>query len=156
MAGTSPWEAAFDQDEAILSGSRATGSAVGSGSRDDHEDGRRGGGDLCCVTVDKNSKLGIRVRDDHPLLPGTCCIMQFDPCPATGKPGPIETSGLVAVGDSLIRVDDVNVEGKGVREVLALIRGAADDAVILTFRRERGQLEEAAAAAPAYPPQVHL
>lgn len=130
------WEAAYDQDQALSS----------SAAEEREEDDDNGGepqqegaaavqgvepgasSSLHSVTVDRAAKLGIRVRDD-------LAVTHFDPLPATGEPGPIETSGVVQVGDVLVEVDGVNVEGKGVREMMALLRGAAHDSVTLTFRR---------------------
>lgn len=159
MTGTSLWEAAYDQDQATVSGAadnddeeqeeqeEQNAEAEAAEAQEQHS----------YVTVDKASKLGIRVRDDDARLPNTCYVTHFDPLPTTGGPGPVEASGVVAVGDFIVKVDDMCVEGKDVRSVLALIRGATDDAVILTFRRipllqheeHNAEAEAAAAAAVA-------
>jgi hypothetical protein len=105
--GTSLWEAAYDQDQAVLGATTAedeeeeeedqgpASSNVAAGAADD--------GIHSYVTVDKASKLGIRVRDDDPRLSHTCCVTQFDPLPG-GAPGVIEASGVVAIGDFLVKV----------------------------------------------------
>lgn len=142
VLGTSLWEAAYDAELDASQEDPPTPALAAAPAASTTS--------LHYVTVNKHSKLGIRVRDDDPRLPKTWCVSHFDPLP-NGTVGPIEASGVVEIGDFLVRVDDANVEGKDVREVLALIRGAAEESVILTFRR----LPTAAAAAGG-PYPLHL
>lgn len=119
--GTSLWEAAYDQDQAVLGKAAMTGddeeeeedaasaeasapaapaAAPLAAAPADYEDER---GSLHYVTIGKGSKLGVRVRDDDPRLPKTCMVTHFDFLP-TGEPGPIQASGVVAIGDFLVKV----------------------------------------------------
>lgn len=77
-------------------------------------------------------------------MPGTCYITHFDKAP-NGDAGPIEASGVIAIHDFLVKVDDVSVQGMNVRDVVKLIRRASDPSVILTFMRNPRQQSNSAA-----------
>jgi len=70
-------------------------------------------------------------------MPRTVFISRFDAASPEGGKGPIEASSVVELGDFLVKVNDVDVVGKGARHVSTLLQKGAghDSSVVLTFRR---------------------
>lgn len=125
------WDASYDEDGLLLrdSNDESTSSSTSNSTNTSNSKGKTSATSCSSahfVTIDRTAKLYIRVNE-------SLCLTNFDPTTPEGGKGPIEESGVVQIGDTLEKVDDTDVRGKDVREVMQIIRGAADDSVILTF-----------------------
>jgi len=127
------WEATFDavEDE------ERSNTSISDEEKEQEDEDAAGAPRERCVSVTRGATLCVCVRDDAPALPGTVFISRFDAATPEGGKGPIEESGVVEVGDFLVKINDVDVVGKGARHALALLqkRAGRDSLVLLTFRR---------------------
>jgi hypothetical protein len=142
------WEATFDaveDEEASHASSSSSNSSISDEEKEQEDDDAEGTPKERYVSVTRGATLCVCVRDDAPALPRTVFIARFDAATPEGGKGPIEESGVVEVGDFLVKIDDVDVVGKGARHALALLQKGPgrDSSVILTFTRLKEEGEEA-------------
>jgi len=133
------WEATFDavEDEEASHASSSNTSISDEEKEEEDDDEAAVTPRERYVSVTRGATLCVCVRDDAPAMPRTVFISRFDAATPEGGKGPIEESGVVEVGDFLVKIDDVDVVGKGARHALELLIKGADreSSVILTFRR---------------------
>eukprot|EP00624_Nannochloropsis_granulata_P006471 evm.model.NODE_48527_length_18767_cov_16.646240.3 len=138
------WEATFDaiEDEEASHTSSSSSSSNKTTTISDEEKEREDDDGVDTsqehrVSVIRGSTLYVCVRDDAPAMPRTVFISRFDAATPEGGKGPIEASSVVELGDFLVKVDDVDVVGKGARHVSMLLQKGAGQgsSVVLTFRR---------------------
>lgn len=140
------WEATFDNHHEDEEASHASSSntSISDEEKEQEDDDAEGTPRERYVSVTRGATLCVCVRDDAPVLPRTVFISRFDAATPEGGKGPIEESGVVEVGDFLVKIDDVDVVGKGARHALALLQKGPgrDSSVILTFRRLKEEAKQ--------------